>query len=102
MEIKSSKSVSVSEAKEILEKREKDGELGYEQAQALEHAQKYANENAKKQIDALKKHEKISDDLAIKIVDLSPNDPSTIKAVAAKDKVELTDEEASEILKDLS
>lgn len=100
MEIKSSKIISISEAKEILEKRGEEGELGYEQAQGLEHAKKFATESTKN-IEKIAKHDKITEELAIKIASISPNDPSTIKAIAAKDKIELSDDEASEILKDL-
>ena len=42
MEIKGSKPVTISEAKEILAKRkEEQAELGYEQNQALEHAERF-------------------------------------------------------------
>ncbi len=105
MEVKSSNPVALSEAKETLSKRQKEGELGYEQAQALEHAEKFCNckaEKVEKQIEALKKHEKITDALAVKIVDIMPNDPATLKAILAKDRIELSDEEAAAILKDIA
>ncbi|MBN1170050.1 hypothetical protein JXA56_03420 [Candidatus Micrarchaeota archaeon] len=105
MEIKSSKPVSLTEAKEILEERIKEGELGYEQAQALEHATKFSRESMekiKKKVETLAKRENISDGLAIKIVDANPVNPATIKAILAKDKIEISDEEASDILKEVS
>jgi DNA-directed RNA polymerase subunit F len=104
MKIKSSSAVSLSEAKEILSKRQEDGELGYEQVQALEHAEKFCEKkpaDCKKVVAALAKHEKISEAVAIKIVDISPSDPATLKAILAKDRIELSDEEAAAILKDI-
>ena len=105
MEIKSSDPVSLAKVKEILSKRQKDGELGYEQAQALEHAEKFCNSDpgkVKKTIEALKKHDKITEELAVKIADIGPTDPSTIKAILAKERIEISDEEAAAILKDVS
>jgi DNA-directed RNA polymerase subunit F len=105
MNIKSSKPVTLTKTKEVLTKRSKDGELGYEQSQALEHADKFCKsdpEKNKKLVDALKKHEKIKDDLAVKIVDVLPSDPATLKAILAKDRIELSDEEVAAIIKDLS
>jgi DNA-directed RNA polymerase subunit F len=105
MKVKSSSVVSVSHAKEILSERQEDGELGYEQAQALEHAEKFCTEKpekCKKIVEALAKHEKISEDLAVKIADIRPTDPATLKAILAKDRIEVSDEEAAAILKDMA
>ena len=105
MEIKSSKAVSLAEVKEILSKRQNDGELGYEQTQALEHVEKFSTEKlekVRKLVEALKKHENITEELAIKIVDSAPSNPATIKAIVAKDKIEISDDEASAILKEVS
>lgn len=104
MEIKSSKAVSVSEAKEILAKRKEDGELGYEQTQALENCEKYARydgEKARKLVDALAKGGKLTRETAIKIVDVGPDNPATLRAILVKDRVELSEEDINEILKQL-
>lgn len=103
MEIKSSKPVPVSEAKEILAKRNEDGELGYEQSQALDNAERFANpEKTEKAMKALAKNEKISEELAAKIADVRPAKPETLKALLVKDRVELSDEEVDSILKELA
>jgi DNA-directed RNA polymerase subunit F len=104
MEIKSTRPASIAEAKDILEKRSKESELGYEQFQALEHGEKFAGEPEaiKKLISALTKHEKITEELAIKLIDISPSDPSTVKSILVKDRVELSEEEINQILKELS
>ncbi|VVC04535.1 RNA polymerase Rpb4 [Candidatus Bilamarchaeum dharawalense] len=105
MEIKSSKPVSLSEAKTILSKRKGDGELGYEQSQALENTERFAiaeEDKAKKIIENLRKHEKISADLAVKIVDIRPATSATLRAILVKDRVEMSDEEVEKILKELA
>ncbi len=104
MEVKSSKAVTVSEAKEILAKRKEDGELGYEQTQALENSEKYAKyepEKARKLVDVIAKGGKLTRETAIKIVDVGPDNPATLRAILVKDRVELSEEEINEILKQL-
>ena len=105
MEIKSSKPVSITEAKEILSKRSKEGELGYEQSQALESTEKFSKfkpDKAKKLLETLKNNEKISEELATKILDICPDNPATLKAILVKDRVELSEEEINKIIKELS
>lgn len=105
VEVKSSKPVSVSFAKEVLSERGKEGELGYEQSQALEHGERFAHyesADVKKLVASIAKNEKISEELAIKIVDIRPNDPSTLKAILIKDRIELSEEEIAQIIKELS
>ena len=105
MEIKSSKGVALSEVKEILAKRSEETELGYEQAQALEHAGKFCktdDEKAQKLVKTLTKNDKITEEIALKIIDIMPNDPATLRAILARDKIEMSDEEAAQIVKELS
>jgi DNA-directed RNA polymerase subunit F len=105
MEIKSSKPVSVSQANEILSKRKEDGELGYEQSQALENSEKFAKHDeakAKRIVEAILETGKVSHELAVKIVDILPDSPNTLKAILVKDKVELSDDEIAKILKEVA
>jgi len=105
MDVKASRPVTISEAKEILAKRKKENELGYEQNQALDHAERFAaldEDKAKKLVDTLKKKDKISEELAAKLVDTRPETPATVRAILAKDKVELSEEEIAHILKELA
>lgn len=104
MEIKSSKPVSLSEAKEILTRRKGDGELGYEQMQALDNTEKFATMDSKKTqklVENLIKHYKISEEVAIKIVDVRPDNPATLRAILVKDKIELSEEDINKVLKEL-
>lgn len=105
MQIKSSRPASVSEAKEILAKRKDDGELGYEQNQALESTDRFGDADAKKAkalIEALSKIDKISTEIAIKIVDIRPGNAATLRAILVKDRVELNEDELNNILKELA
>lgn len=105
MDVKSSKPVTVSEASAIMQKRKEDGELGYEQTQALESSEKFAKlepEKAKKVAHEIASGGKVSGELAAKIVDISPDNPATLKAILVKDKVELSDDEIAKILKELA
>ena len=105
MQIISSRPVSVSDAKEILGKRKEDGELGYEQSQALENSDRFGEADAKKVkklIETISESGKISVELATKIVDIRPGNAATLRAVLVKDRVELSEEELNGILKELA
>lgn len=102
MQIIEIKPVSFSKVTGILEQRAKDSELGYEQQQTLDYVKavsKFSESEAQKILTALLKSGKINESVAIKIIDVAPKNPSTIKAIALKDKIELSDEEISEIQK---
>jgi len=105
MDIRTSKAVSMAEAKRLLSKRKEDGELGYEQSQALENCEKFSvteAQQAEKLADKLAKEGKVSRELAIKIIDIRPATIPSLKAIVSKDKVELSEEDANAILKELS
>ena len=102
MKIIDSKPVTVADAKELLEERKKTTEeMGYEQAQALEHAEKFAQRKpseAAKLVKELAGDKKLDTESAVKIVDISPKHPETLKAILAKNKIDMSDEEAAEVV----
>ena len=105
MKIKESKPALAAQAKEILADRKKEGELGYEQEQALENLEKFAKPTAHKAAELLKKllkDGKLTGEAAIKIVDICPTNPSVLKAILSKDKIELSDDEISQLIKELA
>jgi DNA-directed RNA polymerase subunit F len=106
MEIKGSKPVTVSEAKDILAKRKSEqAELGYEQGQALEHAERFGTEDAEKArklVEKIAKAVKISPEIAVKIVDVRPSTIASLRAILSKDKIELSEEDAEKVLKELA
>lgn len=105
MDVKASRAASLSEAKEILAKRKDDGELGYEQSQALEHSDRFSKTDASKVAklaEGLVKKGKLTEEAALKIADIKPENAATLKAILVKDRIELSDEEIETILKEVS
>jgi DNA-directed RNA polymerase subunit F len=102
MEHVSSKPLTLEEAKEMLKRREKEGELGYEQQQALEYVEKYAKKDSEDKLKVLLKKGNISLETAVKLVDIGPKKPDTVKAILIKDNSNLTDDEIAEIVKIVS
>ena len=101
MEIKDEKVITDAEAKEILEAREKRGELKYEQANALKHLRKFcplSKEKALKLVEELKKIEKLRDKQIVAIVNFLPEDKEDLKVVLHKDYSSFTEDEITLIL----
>lgn len=102
MKVLNSVPASVSEVKDILKKREKEGELGYEQQLSLEYSDnfsKHSKTEAEKLTKQIMKNGKINEETAIKLVDLFPTNADLVRAILLKDKIELNDEEVNEIVK---
>lgn len=102
MKVNSSNPLTLANVKDILKAREKEGELGYEQKQAYEYAEKFAKQEkkeAEKLVEKIMENKKITREVAVTLVNIAPKYPETVKTIALKDKVELTGEEAEEILK---
>jgi len=97
------KLVSLSEVKNILKKMSKERkEVSYEQRIALEHAQKFAKLPVKKTQDLireLKKLEHIEEIHAHKIADILPTTEDDIKAIFAKERFTLGENEIKDILR---
>ena len=97
------KLVSLSEVKNILKKMSKERkEVSYEQRIALEHAQKFAKLPVKKTQDLikeLKKLEHIEEIHAHKIADVLPTTEDDIKAIFAKERFTLGENEIKDILR---
>jgi len=105
MDVKSSRAASVSEAKDILAKRKEDGELGYEQSQALENSERFSAADTSrdaKLVETLVKKNKLSGEAAIKVVDIRPANAPTLKAILLKEKMDISEEEIEAILKEIS
>jgi len=101
MNILSEKTVPDIEAKEILEKREKEGELKYEQKNALELLKKFVKLNKEKTnslTEELAKIEKLRDRQIVSIVNFLPEDRDDLRAVLQKEYSILTDEEINLVL----
>ncbi len=94
--------VSLAEVKNLLEKEEKKRELTYEQKLALEHAKHFAKlglTKSKKMADELVTIDRITEPFAYKIVDILPMHPDEVRAIFAKERFTLEDDEIKKILK---
>ncbi len=96
------KYVSLAEVKNLLEKEEKKRELSYEQKLALEHAKhfsKLAITKANTMVEELVKLERITEPFAYKIADILPKHPEEVRAIFAKERFTLEDDEVKKIIK---
>lgn len=94
--------ISLAEVKNLLEKEQKKRELTYEQKLALEHAKHFSKigiTKGKKMAEELMKMERITEPFAYKIVDILPMYPEEIRAIFAKERYTLEEEEIKKILK---
>lgn len=102
MKIISEGLVPDSKAKEMLENREKEGELKFEQKNSLDVLKKFIKLDSNKideLIAELRKIEKLRDRQIISIVNFMPEDREDFRAVLHKDYSSLTDEEIDAALK---
>lgn len=103
MKIVESRPVSVAEAKKLLEQRSKDAELEYEQAQAADHSDKFSTRTPeavqKLAKEIMEKSGKLDLEISLKLADICPKQPETLKSILLRKKVDLSDEEAEELLK---
>ncbi len=102
MKLNSSTPVTLAGAKEILKAREGEGELGYEQKQALDYAEKFSKhsrKDAEKLIEKIMENKKITREAAVTLVNVAPKNPAQARTVAVRDKIDLTEQEAAEVVK---
>ncbi len=102
MEIIEEKLVSWADAKKILEKKEKERELGYEQKNALEHLRKFSKLSLKKvneMMDELKKNERLKEKHIINIVNHLPKNIDELNILFSNEIITLSEEEKKVILK---
>jgi len=83
-----SRLATVPEVLEILEDRKKDGEFGYEQTLVYEYMEKFAKvktADAKKMLKELEE-QGIDQKLALKFLEVMPEEPNLVKLILAMDK----------------
>ncbi|MCX8205918.1 MAG: RNA polymerase Rpb4 family protein [Candidatus Micrarchaeota archaeon] len=104
-EIKGSRVVPLSEVAAILEAREKDGELGFEQKNALTYAQKFAHLSKEKCHELIAKLSElpfVSDSMAVKLVDLLPKTEPEVMLIFQQEKRDITAAQCKQVLDILS
>ncbi len=99
MKVVGEKFVSYPKAKKILEEREKEGELSYEQKSSLEHLRKFSKlDDDGKITEELHSIEKLREDLIVKIVNNLPKTVDDVKVMFQKDVIDLSDEDIAKII----
>ncbi len=97
--------LTLAEVKEILDqirlKRADEEELGYELRRAIRHAELFAKgtaEESRRMVEELTKLEKMTPDIAVKIADIRPATKDELRAIYAKERFTLGEEELNGIL----
>ena len=100
MKIESREPVPLSVVYRMLKKREKEGEMGYEQENALEHAKKFAGKE-KEELELLEKLKqmKIPAETSVNIVNVRPAKKETLLAILVRENVELAEEDMKKVIK---
>lgn len=97
--------LTLAEVKEILdqirEKRSEEEELGYELRRAIRHAEIFSKgtaEESRALVAELMKLGKMSLEIAVKIADVKPVNKDELRAIYAKERFTLSEEELDNIL----
>jgi len=101
MEIKGEKPVLWSTIKDVLEKKEKEKELGYEQKNAVEHLKKFSKIQPKKaedMITELSTIAKLKEKHIINIVNFLPQDKDDLTVLFSNENIDLSEEEKKKII----
>lgn len=101
MRVIKTKPVGMSEAREILDSREKRKELSYEQKLALEHLRKFTKlkpSESKKFLEELSRVLRMSEETMTQILNLLPKTPDELRMIFAREKFSLKDGEIKKIL----
>ena len=96
-----SQPATLAQVKDILEMRSTEPDFGYEQQTCLDYANSFCKlklSDAKKLFEQLKTIEELTDECAIKIVDMLPQFKTTVQVILAKDKLVLDDSKLERIL----
>jgi len=97
--------LTLAEVKEVLDqirqKRADEEELGYELRRAMRHAELFAKgtaEESRRMVEELMKQEKTTREIAVKIADTRPATKDELRAIYAKERFTLSEEELDGIL----
>jgi DNA-directed RNA polymerase subunit F len=97
--------LTLAEVKELLDqirlKRADEEELGYELRRAIRHAELFAKgtaEESQAMVSEFMKLEKMNKQIAVKIADVRPTSKDELRAIYAKERFTLSEEELNNIL----
>lgn len=95
------KPVSLAEAKDILEKRSKEADFGYEQQTSFDYVNQHCKlkyEDAKELEKKLSEFEDLSQESMVKVIDLLPEFKSSLNVLLTKDRLKLSDDQVDKIM----
>jgi len=101
MKVESEKFVTWAEVRKVLEKKEKEKELSYEQKNALEHLRKFAKiseKDANEMSQELEKIERLRDKHIVSIINHLPQDLEDLRVLFANETVSISDEDRKKII----
>ncbi|MCX8200010.1 MAG: RNA polymerase Rpb4 family protein [Candidatus Micrarchaeota archaeon] len=104
-EIKGMKAIPLCEVARMLEERQKEGELGFEQKATLDYAQKYSHVSVEKAHELMQKIMDLqfaSEVMAVKLVDIMPKTEEEVKLIFQQEKRDITSAQAKQVLDILS
>lgn len=93
--------ITLSNVKNILAKRKKEGELSYEQKAALDYSSEFGTgkvTSARKLVKELEKIEPIDNATAVMIADVKPKDKDDLRVIMEKKRFTLGDDDIKNIL----
>ena len=100
-QIKGTKVIPLCEVSKMLEDRQKEGELGYEQKATLDYAQKYSHVSVEKAHELIAKIVGLqfaSEAMAVKLIDLLPRTEEEVKLILQQEKRDITSAQAKQVL----
>jgi DNA-directed RNA polymerase subunit F len=103
--VKGTKVVPLCEVSKMLEERQKEGELGFEQKATLDYAQKYSHVSVEKAHELMAKIVGLqfaSEAMAVKLIDLLPKTEDEVKLIFQQEKRDLTSAQVKQVLDILS
>jgi DNA-directed RNA polymerase subunit F len=101
MDLKDEKLITWAQARKILEAKEKDKEMGYEQKNAMEFLKKFSKLSEKKTSEMFEKLGEISklkDRHKIMIINMQPSDLDEVRVLFAHEIINLSEDEKKKII----
>ncbi len=93
--------ITLSDVKNILTKRKKEGELSYEQKAALDYSSEFGTgkvTSARKLVQGLEKVEGIDNATAVMIADVKPKDKDDLRVIMEKKRFTMSDADVKKVL----
>ena len=93
--------ITLSDVKNILAKRKKEGELSYEQKSALDYSSEFGTTkvtSARKMVKELEAIEGIDTQTAVMIADIKPKDKDDLRVIMEKKRFTMSDNDIKKVL----